>query len=65
MVHPQLNHHEHPMDGVMMGAGALRPSKACQPFRSAMAGNLLLKHPPFVSAFFNKISFIKKMDAGI
>jgi hypothetical protein len=38
----------------MMGAGALRPSKVCQHFSSAVAGNLLLKYPPFVSAFLNQ-----------
>jgi hypothetical protein len=65
MGHPQVSHDEHPVDGVMMGAGALQPSKVCQPFCSAMAGNVLLKHPPFVSAFLNKISFLKKLDAGI
>jgi hypothetical protein len=54
MVHPQLSHNEHPVDGVMMGAGALQPSKVSQPFCSAMAGNVLLKHPPFVSAFFKQ-----------
>jgi hypothetical protein len=46
----------------MMGAGALQPSKVCQQFCSAMAGNLLFKHPPFVSAFLNEISFIKKWN---
>lgn len=41
MVHPQLSHNEHPVDGVMMGAGALQPSRVCQPFCSAMAGKVL------------------------
>jgi len=55
MVHPQLSHNEHPVDGVMMGAGALQPSRVCcQPFCSTMAGYLLLKHPPFFSAFFTR-----------
>jgi hypothetical protein len=62
MVHPRLSHNEHPVDGVMMGAGALQSVPAIL-FRYGR--QCAFETPTICFCFFKQDFIFLKMDAGI